>query len=755
MKRSHSKRLDLPITGMSCAACARSIENALRSVPGVSEASVNFGTAIATVVHTPGITGEVDLHEAVRNAGFDVNLQDADMADTQSDDIAERSLFRRLITAVVFALPVFVISMAHIDFPGRNWILLTMSLPVILYSGAPFYTGAWRSLIHRQADMNTLIAVGTGTAFAYSVLSTVIPHIMLPHAWHAADVQVYYEAAVVIITLVLLGRFLEARARRRTGTAIRSLLNLQPPTARVFRGEFEIDVPVDDVKAGDIILVRPGVRIPVDGAVTDGFSSVDESMLTGESMPVDKNAGDEVFAGTMNGTGAFRYRATRVGRDTTLKRIVALVRQAQGNRAPVQNLADNVAAWFVPAVLLVALITFAAWLVFGPSAGRITMAGTAFVTVLIIACPCALGLATPTAVMVGTGKGAELGILIKGGDVLQSAAGIDTVVLDKTGTITQGRPVVTDTVILTDLRVRLRNPFESREDALLWLTASAEKGSEHPLGSAVVQSAVERRLIPADPERFEAVSGHGIRAVVLGLAVLAGNRRLMEDNGIETSAVTPDLDRLADEGKTPLLVAVDGKLAAIIAVADTLKPTAAKAVSQLQAMGLKVLMITGDNPRTAGAVARQVGVDDWLAEVLPERKAVEVQRLQTEGRKVAMVGDGINDAPALAQANVGIAIGTGADVAIEAGDITLIGGDPQSVVTALRLSRATFRTIRTNLFWAFIYNVIGIPIAAGALYPAFGVLMNPMLAGVAMSLSSVSVVSNSLRLRSLKFRQHD
>lgn len=755
MKRSHSKRLDLPITGMSCAACARSIENALRSVPGVSEASVNFGTAIATVVHTPGITGEVDLHEAVRNAGFDVNLQDADMADTQSDDIAERSLFRRLITAVVFALPVFVISMAHIDFPGRNWILLTMSLPVILYSGAPFYTGAWRSLIHRQADMNTLIAVGTGTAFAYSVLSTVIPHIMLPHAWHAADVQVYYEAAVVIITLVLLGRFLEARARRRTGTAIRSLLNLQPPTARVFRGEFEIDVPVDDVKAGDIILVRPGVRIPVDGAVTDGFSSVDESMLTGESMPVDKNAGDEVFAGTMNGTGAFRYRATRVGRDTTLKRIVALVRQAQGNRAPVQNLADNVAAWFVPAVLLVALITFAAWLVFGPSAGRITMAGTAFVTVLIIACPCALGLATPTAVMVGTGKGAELGILIKGGDVLQSAAGIDTVVLDKTGTITQGRPVVTDTVILTDLRVRLRNPFESREDALLWLTASAEKGSEHPLGSAVVQSAVERRLIPADPERFEAVSGHGIRAVVLGLAVLAGNRRLMEDNGIETSAVTPDLDRLADEGKTPLLVAVDGKLAAIIAVADTLKPTAANAVAQLKAMGLKVVMLTGDNPRTAGAVARQVAIDDWHAEILPERKALEVQRLQTEGRKVAMVGDGINDAPALAQADVGIAIGTGADVAIEAGDITLIGGDPLSVVTALRLSRATFRTIRTNLFWAFIYNVIGIPIAAGALYPAFGVLMNPMLAGVAMSLSSVSVVSNSLRLRSLKFRQHD
>ncbi len=677
------------------------------------------------------------------------------MADTQSDDIAERSLFRRLITAVVFALPVFVISMAHIDFPGRNWILLAMSLPVIFYSGAPFYSGAWRSLIHRQADMNTLIAVGTGTAFAYSVSATLIPHKMLPHAWHAADVQVYYEAAVVIITLVLLGRFLEARARRRTGEAIRSLLNLQPPTARVFRGEFEIDVPVDDVKAGDIILVRPGVRIPVDGAVTDGFSSVDESMLTGESMPVDKNAGDEVFAGTMNGTGAFRYRATRVGRDTTLKRIVALVRQAQGNRAPVQNLADNVAAWFVPAVLLVALITFAAWLVFGPSAGRITMAGTAFVTVLIIACPCALGLATPTAVMVGTGKGAELGILIKGGDVLQSAAGIDTVVLDKTGTITQGRPVVTDTVILTDLRVRLRNPFESREDALLWLTASAEKGSEHPLGSAVVQSAVERRLIPADPEHFEAVSGHGIRAVVLGLAVLAGNRRLMEDNGIETSAVTPDLDRLADEGKTPLLVAVDGKLAAIIAVADTLKPTAANAVAQLKAMGLKVVMLTGDNPRTAGAVARQVAIDDWHAEILPERKALEVQRLQTEGRKVAMVGDGINDAPALAQADVGIAIGTGADVAIEAGDITLIGGDPLSVVTALRLSRATFRTIRTNLFWAFIYNVIGIPIAAGALYPAFGVLMNPMLAGVAMSLSSVSVVSNSLRLRSLKFRQHD
>ncbi len=456
----------------------------------------------------------------------------------------------------------------------------------------------------------------------------------------------------------------------------------------------------------------------------------------------------------MTGTGAFRYRGTRVGRDTTLKRIVALVRQAQGNRARAESgrqrgrvVRSGGSARCPDYIRRV--------LVFGPSYGRITMAGTAFVTVLIIACPCALGLATPTAVMVGTGKGAELGILIKGGDVLQSAAGIDTVVLDKTGTITQGRPVVTDTVILTDLRVRLRNPFESREDALLWLTASAEKGSEHPLGSAVVQSAVERRLRPADPEHFEAVSGHGIRAVVLGLAVLAGNRRLMEDNGIETSAVTPDLDRLADEGKTPLLVAVDGKLAAIIAVADTLKPTAANAVAQLKAMGLKVVMLTGDNPRTAGAVARQVAIDDWHAEILPERKALEVQRLQTEGRKVAMVGDGINDAPALAQADVGIAIGTGADVAIEAGDITLIGGDPLSVVTALRLSRATFRTIRTNLFWAFIYNVIGIPIAAGALYPAFGVLMNPMLAGVAMSLSSVSVVSNSLRLRSLKFRQHD
>lgn len=806
-------RIDLPVTGMSCASCVRHVENALKAVPGVDDVAVNLSAGSAAVSYNGELTGVDALIGAVEHAGYgtepaaetrytlppdasaeaalgvcnsldgvlsssvdpadhsltvrylpslvsprdirialravSVEVASAQAGAAQKDENAIagseelRELHRKLAVAVVFALPVLVVSMADIMFAGRNWVLLALTAPVVFYSGAQFYQGAWNALRHRLADMNTLIAVGTGAAFLYSVAATVAPGAVQPHAEHGAMVHVYYEAASVIIALILLGRLLEARARRQTGDAIRSLLDLQPKTAVIVKDGAEIEIPVDDVEVNDTVVVRPGASIPVDGVLADGVSTVDESMLTGESMPVDKALGDTVRGGTINKTGFFRFTVTRVGKDTALQQIVAMVKQAQGTRAPIQHLADEIAARFVPAVIAIAVLAFVIWFATSPIETRLTSAVTAFVTVLIIACPCALGLATPTAVMVGTGSGARNGVLIKGGDVLQAAAAVTTVVFDKTGTITYGKPVVTDIILCDGTRLQAAD----RENALLRLLASAEHGSEHPLGDAIVNEALSRKIDLVEASAFEAVAGHGVRAIVDGIVLLAGNRVHLEQAGISVELLIADLDRLAGEGKTPMLVALDGVAAGIVAVADTVRDSNRAAIAELKAMGFEVAMLTGDNRRTAEAVAKQVGIDRVLAEVLPEHKADEVKRLQGEGRKVAMVGDGINDAPALAQADVGIAIGTGTDVAIEASDITLIRGDLKAVVAAFALARATMKIIKQNLFWAFVYNALGIPVAAGVLYPHFGILMNPMLASAAMSLSSVSVVSNSLRLR--------
>ncbi|MDX6711087.1 MAG: P-type Cu+ transporter [Blastocatellia bacterium] len=598
--------------------------------------------------------------------------------------------------------------------------------------------------------MNTLIAIGTGTAYLYSVAATIEPGFFsgamsrhpMPGIGPAPMVPVYFEAASVIIALILLGRMLESRAKGQTSDAIRRLVGLQAKTARVVRDGQEIDIPVEEVVPGDLVIVRPGEKIPVDGVVEDGASAVDESMLTGESLPVEKTRGDEVFGATINKTGAFRFRATKVGKDTALQQIVKMVQEAQGSKAPIARLADVISGIFTPVVLCIAVATFVVWFVLAPVDVRFTMALVNFVSVLIIACPCALGLATPTAIMVGTGKGAENGVLIKGGESLETAHRLQTIVLDKTGTITKGEPSLTDV-------------FPSggvNEDELLRLVASAERGSEHPLGEAIVKGAMERGLLLSNASDFKALAGHGIAAQIDGHNLLLGNAKLMRDRAIELENFEKLVEELAIQGKTPIYVALDGRLAGLIAVADEIKPESREAIAAMQRLGLEVVMMTGDNKRTAEAVAKQVGISRVLAEVLPEGKAGEIKRLQNEKRIVGMVGDGINDAPALAQADVGIAIGTGTDVAIEASDITLIKGDLRGVVKAIELSKATIRTVKQNLFWAFAYNTIGIPVAAGLLYPFTGWLLSPIIASAAMSLSSVSVVTNSLRLRRFKPR---
>ncbi|MDI1240761.1 MAG: heavy metal translocating P-type ATPase [bacterium] len=745
------ERVDMPVTGMTCAACANRIEKTLAKQPGVNSASVNFATERATVSFDPTATNVDALVETVRSAGYDAHPQSSD---DDGEDLLEKAhaeeyatAKRKFIVAAVLSVPVLVIAMSHgtiswLNFKGVNWLQLILTTPVVLYSGRHFYTGAWAAFKHRAADMNTLIAVGTGTAFIYSVAATVFPSWFATagHADHAGTIPVYFEAAAVIIALILLGNLLESRAKGRTGEAIRKLVGLQPKTATVIRNGEEIEVATDSVLKGDIVVVRPGEKVAVDGIVTEGSSAIDESMLTGESIPVEKRAGDEVFAATMNKTGAFHFRATKVGKDTALQQIVQLVRDAQGSKPPIAKLADKISGIFTPVVISIAIATFVVWFVAASPEVRFTMALVNFVSVLIIACPCALGLATPTAIMVGTGKGAELGILIKGGDSLETAHKLDTVVLDKTGTITKGEPSLTDVVA-----------FDFDENELLRLIASAEDSSEHPLASAIVAGAKERGLELVRAEKFNAVEGRGVEAVVDERSVLLGNERLMRERSISVDAgMTETLTRLANEGKTPMFAAVDGKLAGIVAVADTVKEESKVAIAELKRMGLTVVMMTGDNKRTGDAVAKEVGVDRVIAEVLPDGKSSEIKRLQAEGRTVAMVGDGINDAPALAQADVGIAIGTGTDVAIEASDITLIRGDLRGVTTAIGLSKATIRTVKQNLFWAFIYNVIGIPIAAGALYPLFGWLLSPIIASAAMSLSSVSVVTNSLRLRNFR-----
>ena len=762
-------RVDLPLTGMTCAACARRIERRLSKSEGVGSAAVNFATSRATVEYDPELTSLRELSAAVRDIGYgvlDVTADDARSVLGREEEARRaeaRDLKRRLVVAVALSLPVLVISMSHgriplFDVSWINWLQLALTAPVVFYCGAPFYRGAWTALRHGAADMNTLIATGTGAAFLYSLVATIAPQLVtsntasgvsMPTSAGAMSMAgegarmtpVYFEAASVIIALILLGRLLEARARAGTADAVRKLLGLSPRTARVVRedGRHE-EMLVEELMPGDLILVRPGEKVPTDGVVTEGRSSVDEAMLTGESLPVEKGPGDEVVGATFNRTGSFTFRATRVGRDTVLQQIVRMVEEAQGRRAPIARLADTVSGYFTPAVMCIAVVTFVAWFIAAPEGARLSAALIHAVSVLIIACPCALGLATPTAVMVGTGRGAEVGVLIRGGEALEIVQKVQTVVLDKTGTITEGRPGVTD-VLASD-------GFDA--DELLRLAASVERASEHPLGEAFVRRAEERGLPLARVENFEALAGQGIEAEAEGRRVTVGNLKLMNARGVSVDGLGERAATLAAEAKTPVYVALDGRVAGLVAVADRVKAESSEAIAALKGLGLEVVMLTGDDRRTAEAVAREVGVERVLAEVLPEGKADAVKELQAEGKTVAMVGDGINDAPALAQADVGIAMGTGTDVAIEAADVTLVRGSLRGVVTAFALSRRTMRVIKQNLFWAFAYNALGIPLAAGLFYPFTGWTLTPVFASAAMALSSVSVVTNSLRLRRFK-----
>ena len=802
----------LPVEGMECAACAVRIERQLTKAPGVRQASVNYATGEAAVTYDPADGGVPTFVRAVEKAGYEVRTEtlvlplrqeaapsDADLArlfertngvlDVQIDDappvarltyvpvVADpaalaraladhgytdaldatdldtdrstiqeereahyRALKRRFIIAGLLSLPVLVISMAHsaLDFPGVRWVLLALTTPVVGWAGRTFFTGAWNAFRHHAADMNTLVALGVGSAYGYSFVATLFP------VWFSSigrTPDVYFEAAAVIVTLILMGRMLEARATGQTSAAIEKLLDLQAKTARVERGGQIVEVPLAQVRVGDRVVVRPGEKIPVDGLVVEGASAVDESMITGEPLPVDKHENDTVVGGTINRTGAFVVRVTRIGAETTLQQIVRLVRQAQGRKAPIQRLADKVAGVFVPAVLLVAIATFVVWFDVGPDP-RLTNALLAFVTVLIIACPCALGLATPTAIMVATGKAARNGILIKGGDAVERIRDVDLVVLDKTGTITEGAPRLTDVVPINGWT----------EEALLGLAASAETRSEHPIGKAIVAAAEGRGAVLSNVESFHSRTGLGIEARIDGRDVLIGNAAFLSAREMTPDAWQRATSALSERGKTAVLVAIDGEPAGALAVADAVRPTSKVAVAALHDLGIEVAMVTGDAEATARAVAHNVGIDHVAAGVLPGDKAEAIRQFQEQGRVVAMVGDGINDAPALAQADVGIAIGTGTDVAIEASDVTLMRDDLGAVAEAFRLSRRTLRTIKQNLFFAFIYNVIGIPIAAGVLYPFFGILLSPIIASGAMALSSVSVVSNSLRLRSMRLR---
>jgi len=755
------ERCELPLVGMHCASCAGRIEKALGSAEGVVAANVNFATSRATVRFDPQTTDVQALSQVVRDLGYDViapqpgkeepHTGDMFAAETQVRQEEYRQQKVRFTVALALTLPVTVLAMAShlvpsleniLNFPGRPWLELALTTPVLFWAGREFFTGAWAAAKHRVADMNTLVSIGTLSAYLFSVFATIAPNLLIVNtasgqqSMHGAGMQtgVYYEVAAVIVTLILMGRLLEARARSKTSGAIRALIGLQPKMARVDRNGTEQDIPVAEVQVGDVVLVRPGEKIPVDGEVVEGASSVDESMLTGEPLPVHKTAGDTVIGATLNKTGSFRFRATKIGKDTVLQQIVRMVQEAQGSKAPIQKLADIIAGYFVPVVICIAIATFVLWFDLAPPQVRITMAMLTFVSILIIACPCALGLATPTAIMVGTGRGAQSGILIKGGEALESAHKLTTIVLDKTGTITRGVPTVTDIVT-----------FDLDEDTLLQLAASAESGSEHPLGEAIVRSAGERGLDRLPITHFNAIPGHGLEAEVNGQQILIGTALFLNDRGVEIDQTTAH--QLADDGKTPIFVAVNGSFGGIIAISDPVKEGSQVAIQRLHALGLEVIMLTGDNSRTAGAIARQVGVDRVLAEVLPQGKGEEIKKLQSQGKVVAMVGDGINDAPALAQANVGIAMGTGTDVAMEASDITLVRGDLNGVVSSIALSRATIANIKQNLFFAFIYNILGIPLAAGILYPFTGWLLSPIIASLAMALSSVSVVSNALRLR--------
>ena len=741
-------RIELPIKGMTCASCVKRVQDTLASLNGVLSASVNLATEKAALEYIPAEAGVIDFKKALRAIGYDVLEveQGEDIVDIEKRERekAYNQLKTKLIAGASLTVLVFIFMLwekaglsAIIDIPEQvNFMLqFLVQTPVQFWVGRQFYSGAISAARHRTTNMNTLIAVGTSAAYLYSVTATFFPSVFEIKGYSA---EVYFDTAATIIVLILLGRLLEARAKGRTSEAIKKLIGLQPKTARVILDGEEKDIPVEDVQSGTILIVRPGEKLPVDGVVTEGYSSVDESMVSGESIPVEKGAGDEVIGATINKSGSFKYRATKVGRESMLSQIINMVQEAQGSKPPIARLADKIASIFVPAVMGIATLTFLIWFVFGPEPA-FTYAMLNFVAVLIIACPCALGLATPTSIMVGMGKGAENGILIRGAEALETAHKINVIVFDKTGTLTKGEPVVTD-IIATG----------SNESDLLFYSASAEKGSEHPLGEAIVNMAKQRSIELEDPADFQAVHGQGIRAMINTKPVLLGNAEFMNNEQVDIKDLIQKAGRLSSEGKSPMYVAADGKAIGIIAVSDTLKESSISAIKALRQLGVKTAMLTGDNKRTAGAIAKLAGIDTVLAEVLPEDKANEIKRLQAENKVIAMVGDGINDAPALAQADVGISIGTGTDVAMEASDITLISGDLRGVVTAIALSRATIRNIRQNLFLAFIYNTVLIPVAAGILFPFFGILLNPMFAAAAMGMSSVTVITNALRLR--KFR---
>lgn len=732
----------LDIVGMHCASCSAVIENALSKAPGVVKTNVNYATEKAVIEFDCDATSPESLIKTVESVGYKATLHEAANLQEKSKNEEIRKLTQKLIFALVLAIPVLLISMPQLlmpfginaemlmSFPGRKLLLFALTTPVQFFAGWQFYKGAFAAAKNRTSNMDTLVAVGTSAAYFYSVATTFF-----------ITGDSYYEVAALLVTFILIGKFLEAKAKGRTSQAIKKLMGMQAKTARVKRNGKEMDIPVGEVVVGDIVIVRPGEKIPVDGEITRGNTSIDESMISGESIPVEKNIGDKVIGATINKNGAIEFRTTQVGEGTVLAQIVKLIEDAQGSKAPIQRFADRISAYFVPTVIALSLLTFAIWyFVVGQT---FVFSMLLAVSVIVIACPCALGLATPTAIMVGTGKGAENGILIKSGEALETAQKLDVIIFDKTGTLTTGRPIVTD-IVSTSLR-------GAKSDAsILSIAASLEKLSEHPLAEAIVRGAEEKKVRLSEIKKFNAIPGHGVEGEMGGKKYFLGNRKLMVDGKIDVKDTEEVMAKLENEGKTVMIIASDKEVLGLVAVADTLKENSAQAIKTLKGMGITTVMITGDNLRTANAIAKQVGIDKVLAEVLPEDKANEVKKFQKAGKTVAMVGDGINDAVALTQADVGLALGSGTDVAMESGDVVLIKNDLRDVVTAIKLSKATMNKIKQNLFWAFAYNVAGIPVAAGILYPFTGWLLKPELAGLAMALSSVSVVTNSLLLRRKK-----
>lgn len=741
------EKKEIGVAGMTCASCVRRVETFIKKGPGVQDATVNLATESATVTYDESLTGEEAIKKLVKESGYepyDVTMDEDGGADRERREKELAAVFTRFAVSAALTVPVVFIAMRDMlpmggfSIHGETaaLVMFLLSTPVIFWGGAQFMTGAVKAAKQRSSDMNTLIAVGTLSAYIFSVVSAFAPKLV---STSGETPPVYFETAAVIITLILMGKYLEALARGRASEAITRLASLRPRTARIIRDGVEVEVAASSLRVGDMVVVRPGESIPVDGVISEGESSVDEAMITGESVPVEKAAGAKVTGGSVNRAGAFVFKATSVGSRTVLSRIIRLVRDAQGSKAPAQRMADTIASYFVPAVFVAAAFSFAGWMMFGPEPA-FTRALVAFVSTLIIACPCALGLATPTAIMVGTGKGAELGVLIKNGEALETAARIGVVVLDKTGTVTKGEPAVTRITTVDGV---------SEADALK-LSAAVERRSEHPLAKAIVNAAQARGVAVPEVSGFKTMTGAGVTGSVNGSRIVVGSEKIMRENGVDVSPLLKSADEIMEKGETPLYLARDGAVTAVIAVADTIKPGSKGAVAKLREMGFPVIMITGDNQKTARAIAREAGITETLAGVAPERKAEEIEKLKSQGRVVAMAGDGINDAPALAKADVSFAMGGGTDIAMEAGDITLMSGDLKGLVTAVELGRATLRVIKQNLFWAFFYNVTLIPVAAGALYPFFGITLNPMMAAFAMAFSSVSVVGNSLRLKTFK-----